>query len=116
MAKHYILDDACNPVEVEFDEWVQWFPTADRQIAVTEVDVQGCQAIVSTLFIGVDPRPEIPGLTWEGAPLLFETLVIGGPLHSSVVKFATVEDAGRGHVVVVDRVDKAIREAIDNAR
>jgi hypothetical protein len=116
MAQHYILGDECNPVAVEFDEWVQWFGTADRQIAVTQVDVEGCQAIVSTQFIGVDPRPEIPGLTWEGAALLFETLVIGGPLHSCVVKYATVDDAGRGHVVVVDRVDKAIKEAIDNAR
>lgn len=62
----YWILDGNTPVKVEsVFEWAQWFETADRRIALTELN----GAEVSTVFLGLDHNYGM------GPPLLYETMV-----------------------------------------
>jgi hypothetical protein len=56
---------------------------------------------VSTVFLGIDHA-------WEGPPLLFETMVFGGPLDEEMERYSTWEEAERGHAVMARRVLAAL--------
>ena len=63
---YWILDDNGTPVKTEdIREWAQWFHTANRRIALTELD----GAEVSTVFLALDHNYGM------GPPLLYETMV-----------------------------------------
>ena len=75
-------------------EWAVFFETADRTVARDAVG----PVEVSTVFLGIDHR-------WgEGLPLLFETMVFGGPLDGEQVRSATWADAVAGHAQMLQRV------------
>jgi hypothetical protein len=52
---------------------------------------------VSTVFLGLDHN-------WNdsGAPLLFESMVFGGPLDGECYRYASWDDALAGHAMLVD--------------
>jgi len=58
------------------------------------------QVHVSTIFLGLDHRP------WgaHGPPILFETMVFGGPLDQEQERYGTWEEAAAGHTAMVARV------------
>lgn len=87
------------PVPVEDAvEWARWFEMADRRVAETKT---GKMTWVSTVFLGIDHR------FGGDQPILFETLVFGGPLDGEMDRYATWEEAERGHKVMVGRVSEA---------
>lgn len=43
-----------------------------------------------------------------GPPILFETMVFGGPLNEEQVRYVTWDEAERGHAEMVARVRAAI--------
>jgi hypothetical protein len=97
MTGKYILDTNGEPQpEPDLIKWAQWLETADRRIGWASIgDVR-----VSTIFLGLDHS------FGEGDPLLFETMVFwpGHELDHATERYATREEALRGHQGMVDRV------------
>lgn len=93
----YILDPDGNPVaEPDLIKWGMWLESPEhRQVA--HDDIAG--ACVSTVFLGLDFD-----YFRAGPPLLWETLVFGGPLDGEGDRYATFEDAVHGHGTMVARV------------
>jgi hypothetical protein len=56
---------------------------------------------VSTVFVGLDHN-------WEGGdPILFETMIFGGPLDQYQERYSTWDQAERGHQEAVTQARKA---------
>ena len=87
----YILVDG-EPRPAELMEWARWFETADRTVARTERD----GITVSTVFLGVDHN-----FSPAGPPVLWETMVVGGPLDGEEQRYRSAEAAKRGHEQMV---------------
>jgi hypothetical protein len=91
-ARHYKLEGhsvvPCATL-LEWAQWAQWFElhTEDRIVAVDEH--RGVR--VSTVFLGLDHS------FGRGPPLLFETMIFGGPRDQDMRRYSTWEDAERGH-------------------
>lgn len=96
-ARHFKLQGH-TPIPCEdFLEWAKWFENADdnRVVARTKVgDVD-----VSTVFLGLDRN-----WTGQGPPVLFESMVFGGPLDLEQERYCTWEAAVAGHNDLVARV------------
>ena len=71
---YWVLDEDHQPMAVDHEEWAKWMMRGfdeTKRVAKTEVG----EAEVSTVFLSLDHG-------WgEGPPILFETMVFGGP-HS----------------------------------
>jgi hypothetical protein len=68
-----------------------------KRVAKTKVG----DAEVSTVWLGLDHGYEDTG------PLIFETLVFGGPLDDEMERYATEAEALAGHEAMVVRVEQA---------
>ena len=94
----YILD-GCTPVAVDdLKVWARWIETANRQVEETFID----EARVSTVFLGLDHN-----FYFSSAPILFETMVFGGPLDQEQRRYPTWDDAVVGHHHMIGRVQRA---------
>lgn len=91
MAKHFILNGK-EVIETNLMGWARWYETADRHVAKTEV-AQGID--VSTVFLGLDHR------FGDGPPLIFETMVFGGPDDQHQERYSTWDEAEAGHARIV---------------
>lgn len=68
-----LAEDGMTPVPCEETlDWAVWFEKADRVLAQTDLGELGR---VSTVFLGTDHN-----FSFVGPPLLWETMVFGGPL------------------------------------
>ena len=80
---------------MELLEWAKAFENKDRQLAQDFVgDVR-----VSTVWLGLDHR-----FGGGGRPLIFETMVFGGPLDGEQDRYSTEEQAMAGHAAMLKRV------------
>ena len=96
MADHYKLVGK-EAVPCELMEWATTFSETDRHVALTMVgDVK-----ISTVFLGLNHA------YGNGDPLLFETMVFGGPLDQEMNRYTTWEEAELGHTVMVKAVEEA---------
>lgn len=86
----WVLDAAGNAVPADFETWARWFQVTDRKLAEDRVD--GGRVRVSTVFLGIDHQM-MPG----GPPVLWETMIFGGPHDDYQERYATREAAGEGH-------------------
>jgi hypothetical protein len=93
MIKHYILDGH-NAVPVDMLTWARSFSECDRTVA--RETVCGCE--VSTVFLGLDHG------FGSGPPMIFETMVFGGPLDQEQERYSTWDEAEAGHQAMVGRV------------
>ena len=76
-------------------DWLRAFE-GDRTVARTQVG----DAMVSTVFLGLDHN-------WgQGPPLIFETMVFGGPNNEYMLRYSTESAALAGH----DQVVSAVRD------
>ena len=104
--KYYILDGKAVRPEPDLLKWAEWFETANRIVRKDRatVSVAG-KAVgfvdVSTVFLGFDHR------IGEGPPLLFETMIFGGPLDQEQDRCSTWEAAEKMHEKMVERVRSA---------
>ena len=91
--KYYILDGD-RPVAVGLLAWGEWFESSDRQLEVTILPGDGPehQVRISTVFLGLDHN-----FSGVGPPVLWETMVFGGPDDASCRRYATAEAARDGH-------------------
>lgn len=86
---HYTLDRNGDPQPcADLMVWARWFEKAQRSVALNEKD--GVK--VSTVFLGLDHR-----FGTRGAPLLFETMVFGGPHDGEQDRYSTRAEALAGH-------------------
>ena len=118
--KLYVLDEDHNLIrERDTIRWGAWFEHADRVVAQTGyrqtrmVDgpygrypkhVAGIQ--VSTVFLGLDHR-----FFGDGPPLIFETMVFGGPHDEAQERYCSWKAAEAGHKRWVAKVFPALASA-----
>ena len=98
MSRHYILDENRNAVEVEDClDWARWLEEADELRRVGDDAAAGSR--VSTVFLGLNHQ-------WceGGRPLIFETMVFGGPLDGEQQRYSTWQEAEAGHKAMLQRV------------
>lgn len=93
----YILNDDGEPVPCyDMRKWGEWFETAreKRRVAWTDLEEMG---VISTVFLGLDHHfgPINDPLTY--APILWETMVFGGPCAHDMQRYSSREAALRGH-------------------
>lgn len=60
---------------------------------------------VSTVWLGLDHG-------WGGELEIFETMVFGGPLNEEQVRYATLEEAEKGHVDMLQRARIAAEQQV----
>jgi hypothetical protein len=77
------------------------FGECDRRVALTQLP----GASVSTVFLEIDHN-----FSPEGPPILFETMVFGGPLDGEQERYVTWDEAVEGHKAMVKRVEEAERD------
>jgi hypothetical protein len=98
MILYYILDDQHNPVEAD----LYWYAAfmQDPKNRVVQQDRIG-EVKISTVFLGLDHRSSFDT---ESLPILFETMVFGGPNDGHQERYCTWNDAYAGHLKTVDFV------------
>lgn len=79
--------------------WAGWFETTDRKVARTELPDK---VVVSTVFLGLNHQ------YGEGPPLLFETMIFGGPLDQQMNRYSTWDEAEKGHQEMVEKAKKSL--------
>ena len=90
----YILDERGDPVECpDIIAWWQWLSMAHRHVA-NDVLENGVR--VSTVFLGLDHACD------GGIPLLYETMIFGGPHDEYQERYATRTAAIDGHKRAVE--------------
>jgi hypothetical protein len=96
----YILDEHGNPQPChDLMKWATWFETAADAKRVALDEIGGVR--VSTVFLGVDHN-------WgEGPPLIYETMIFGGPHDDYQERYSTREEALAGHANAVALVRSA---------
>ena len=100
MSDKYVLDGHRAVPAESLVAWGRFFENRDaRRVATTEVG----EVRVSTVFLGLDHS------FGEGPPLLFETMVFGGPLDEEMDRYTTWEQAEAGHAAMVERVKASPR-------
>lgn len=84
---YYVLDGKTPRKVGDVKEWVEMFDKSNRLVARNRIgDVS-----ISTVFLGVDHN------FWGGLPLLFESMVFGGPLDQVQCRYSTWDEAEEGH-------------------
>jgi hypothetical protein len=93
----YVLGgDGRTPVRVhDLQQWGEFLTGADRLIAMSGNE----HVYVSTVFLGLDHN-----YLGEGGPILFETMVFGGPFDHEQERYKTWAEAEAGHKQWTDRV------------
>lgn len=91
----YILKGKAPVPCYDLHEWAMWFEKTDRRVAYARHK----DVVVSTVFLGLDH-----GFPGTPAPLLFETMVFGGKYNGKCQRYATWDEARRGHESVCKAV------------
>ncbi len=91
----YILDADGQPQQCnDLMAWAKWFETANRHVAETQFE----SVRVSTVFLGLDHS--FGGIV----PVLWESMVFGGPLDGEQERYTSRADAEAGHTALCQRV------------
>lgn len=91
LTRSYILDEQGEPVPCTdlktLSAW--WANNPDRHVARDELPGD---VLVSTVFLALDHAD------WQvGPPVLWETMVFGGPLNGAQERYVSRADAAAGH-------------------
>lgn len=100
MSDFYVLKDGVAVPATNVLTWAKWFDESldQRRLRMTTVG----DSEVSTVFIGINNSFCL------GPPLLWETMVFGGPLDGEQVRHATREQALVGHDEMAARVAQSV--------
>lgn len=94
MTNKFILEGKTPVPAGDLISWGRWFETADRHVAQTEIG----EVRISTVFLGLDHS------FGSGEPLLFETMIFGGPRDGYQERCSTWEQAEAEHAKAVGLV------------
>lgn len=98
MRERYILNEDGQPVPCEdLLVWAREFGKSDRIVAQDRIG----DVLVSTVFLGLNHN------FGGGAPILYETMVFGGPLDGEMERYETRAQAEAGHARMVEKVTQA---------
>jgi hypothetical protein len=96
MSDKYILDGH-EPIPCDdLLTWARWYEVAKRHVAHDKVTPE---IRVSTVFLGLEHNFGKPG-----PPILFETMVFGGPLDGEQERYCTWDEAEKGHAAMLEKV------------
>jgi hypothetical protein len=98
--RYWVLDGHKPRPTDDVHEWGRFFNDGDKR-RVAQTDIAGGDIFVSTVFIGIDHR-----FGEDGPPLLFETMIFGGPHDQYTDRYSTWDEAEIGH-------ERAVRLARD---
>ena len=92
MIRLYILNGH-EPVPVQsIEEWGRWFETANRVVRLDALPGGvGTPTTISTVFLGIDHG------FGDGPPLIFESLIFGGPHDGEMERCSTWAEAIHMH-------------------
>lgn len=86
---HYILVDGLPVLEPDVLKWAAWYETANCHLGRDELPDD---VLVSTVFLGLDHG-------WgRGQPVLWETMILGGPHDGYQERYTNNCAAAIGHV------------------
>ena len=95
MSDKYLLDANGEPVRCDdLLEWARAFETTNRLVALDRVGEVG----ISTVFLGLDYS------FGEGLPVLWETMIFGGPHDGYQDRYTSRVEALAGHAKAVELV------------
>lgn len=94
----YILDGHTPVPAPDLETWARWYQNPENFIVAKDTAPDGAQ--VSTVFLALDHN--FFGVA-GGQPILFETMVFGGPLNGEQVRYATWDEAVAGHAEMLAR-------------
>ena len=99
MSDWYVLNDAGEPVrEPDLLKAARWFEAAERHVADDAVG----DTRVSTVFLGLDHS-----FSRGGPPVLWESMIFGGPLDGTQLRYHTRAEALAGHASLVRSARRA---------
>ena len=97
MAEYYILEGR-EVKPAPLDLWAASCSGTSRVVARSDM---GCWGELSTVFLGIDHSFFTRGI---GPPLLFETMVFGGPFSDEQWRWTTYDEAEAAHAQIVERL------------
>ena len=83
---------------ISFEKWTELLNDNTYRV----IGLTGGKIRVSTVWLGIRH-----GQNDKGAPLIFETMVFGGPDNGECVRYATEKEAVRGHLLRRKRAYKS---------
>lgn len=95
--EYWVLRDKRAVPVATIEEWAREYDENTRRVAETTIG----KSWISTVFLGIDHSFGGP------RPLLFESMVFGGPLADEQIRYSTWDEAERGHADLVARVTSA---------
>ena len=100
----YILNAAGEPEECpNLFTWGRWMETAERHVCHDmDEGVGGEKVRVSTVFLGLNHN-----FSRKGPPVLWETMVFGGPLDGTMRRYTSRDAAIMGHQELCRQVSRA---------
>lgn len=98
MSERYVLDGHEPIPEPDLMKWAKWFEKTDRRVASTKI---ADDVTVSTVFLWLNHN------FGRGAPLLFETMIFGGPHADYQERYTTWDEAEAGHAKAVEAAQGA---------
>lgn len=106
MSNWYVLDEQNNVVgPVDLMEAAKFHKDMDRRRVGRTTVYDGCD--VSTVFLGLDHN-----WTNQGAPIVFETMVFGGPFDQEQERYSTWAEAEAGHRLWVEKCQPILTEEL----
>jgi len=90
------------------EQWVELRRHGEGYFRVASTEI-GTEIWVSTVWIGIDHA------FGRGRPMIFETMVFGGPMADDCVRYSTAHEAQAGHDAVVTLVLAALDMASTEA-
>jgi hypothetical protein len=107
--RYFVLDDDGEPVAVDDVEvWGAWFESTrdnDARVLARDRDESpgAPDVLVSTVFLALDHS-----FGADGPPVLWETLVFGGPLDGEMQRYTSRAAALQGHQAMCRRVARTV--------
>ena len=106
--RYFVLDTDGEPLAVDDIElWAKWFEASGRARLVAQDKDERAGApdvLISTVFLATDHS------FGTGDPVLWETLVFGGPLDGEMTRYTSRSAAIAGHQAMCRRVAAALRQ------
>ena len=110
MTDKYILDDEGNPVVcndlMKWGAWMEETQTSFKRILSRTTIQANPKIFVSTVFLGLDHNGF---LSDERTPVLWETMIFGGPSDGEQDRYTSKEEAVAGHLNFVDEQRKLLK-------
>ncbi|MFQ5591315.1 MAG: hypothetical protein ACE5FM_00025 [Methyloligellaceae bacterium] len=110
MSFYYILENDVPVLQPDVIKWRTWCEeqkASGRNWWRVASDVVGASTI-STVFLGIDHQ------FGDGPPILYETMVFGGPCNEECRRYHTKEEALIGHAAMLAVVNAANARAKGN--